>query len=212
MKTEDFIKALAADPIVERHAVGRALAFAVPLAVLAATLGFLGLEGVRQGLATPEILPIVARKLAFTFSLALCAGVLALRAARPRGADGWAIAALIVPLLVLAFFLGDEIARLGFVNWRARMMGQFSWICTAAICTMAAPLLAAFLWAQAKGAPDNPLRAGALAGAAATGIAASIYALHCTDDSALFMGLWYVLAGGLTSLVGALAARRALAW
>ncbi len=212
MRTDDFIKALAADRTIERHAVARALLLAAPLAAAFSALWFLGLEGVRAGIATPDTLAIVARKLAFTGSLALVAGFFALRAARPQGVDGRAFAALVLPLAVLAYMVARETAAFGMVDWRARMMGEFSWRCTLSIVLMAAPLLAALLWAQSKGAPDQPVGAGALAGLAATGLAASIYALHCTDDSALFVLLWYVLAGALAAAAGALAARRALAW
>lgn len=211
MKTDDLIRALAADDAVERHAVGRALVVALPLGLVAAA-GFLGLEGVRAGLASPETLAIVLRKLAVTGSLAVVAGFFALRAARPQGVGRRAYALLALPLAVLAVLAGGEIARLGLVDWRARMMGEFSWICTLAIVVMAAPLLAAFLWALSRGAAERPAVAGALAGLAATGIAASVYALHCTDDSALFVLTWYGLAAALAAGAGALAGARALAW
>lgn len=210
MKTDDLIGALAADRVVERHAVGRALLVAMPLGLLAAA-GFLGMEGLRQGLTSPETLAIVLRKLACTGSLAVVAGVFALRGARPQG-DSRALVLLAVPFAVLAWLVVGEIARLGLADWRARMMGEFSWLCTLAIAVMAAPLLAAFLWAMSRGAAERPAFAGALAGLAAAGIAASVYALHCTDDSALFVLTWYGLAGALAAGAGALAGRRALAW
>ena len=52
--------------------------------------------------------------------------------------------------------------------------------------------------------------AGLTAGAGA--VAATFYARHCTDDSPLFVGLWYVLARAIVTLAGALGGSRLLRW
>ena len=54
--------------------------------------------------------------------------------------------------------------------------------------------LAALLFALRQGAPSRPALTGAVAGLAATGIGATLYASHCMDDSPLFMAAWYVSA------------------
>jgi hypothetical protein len=54
--------------------------------------------------------------------------------------------------------------------------------------------LACLLTALRASAPSSPGLAGAVAGLAASGIAATFYAAHCTDDSALFVMTWYSLA------------------
>ena len=54
--------------------------------------------------------------------------------------------------------------------------------------------------------------AGALAGAAAAGIAATLYASNCPDDSPLFVASWYPLASLITVAVGAVAGDRFLRW
>ena len=41
---------------------------------------------------------------------------------------------------------------------------------------------------------------GALAGIAAGGIAAFLYAFHCTDDSPLFVTLWYTIASNAMAM------------
>jgi hypothetical protein len=63
-----------------------------------------------------------------------------------------------------------------------------------------------------QGATTQPVLAGALAGALSGSLAAFIYALHCPDDSALFVALWYSLAIGITTLAGAFAGDRLLRW
>lgn len=212
MRTQDLITALTVDTIADRGVGWRRLARAAPLALLAAGGGFLAIEGVRAGLATPDIWPIVARKLLVTVSLTAAAGALAVRATRPDPLSARALVVLAAPLLALAFLVWRETAELGLVAWRARLLGEFSWKCSAIILAIAAPLTAAILWAQANGAARSPAAAGAAAGLAATGAAASVYALHCTDDSALFVACWYGLAALIAAWGGAAAGRRALAW
>jgi hypothetical protein len=54
--------------------------------------------------------------------------------------------------------------------------------------------------------------AGAVGGLLAGGLGAMLYASHCTDDSPLFVALWYVVAIALVAVVGALAGRLVLRW
>jgi hypothetical protein len=49
----------------------------------------------------------------------------------------------------------------------------------------------AFLAALRAGAPSNTGLAGAAAGLAASGIAATFYAANCTGDTAPFVMTWY---------------------
>jgi hypothetical protein len=72
--------------------------------------------------------------------------------------------------------------------------------------------LAASIYSLRRAAPAHPAQAGAVAGLASGALAAAIYALHCTDDSPLFVGVWYTLAVLIVSAVGALAASRLARW
>jgi hypothetical protein len=60
------------------------------------------------------------------------------------------------------------------------------------------------------GAPSRPALSGALAGMLSAGLAATLYASHCTDDSPLFVAFWYTLATALVAAVGALIGSRML--
>jgi hypothetical protein len=51
-----------------------------------------------------------------------------------------------------------------------------------------------------------------VAGVAAAGLAAALYALQCTDDLPLFVAVWYSLAIVIVSLLGAAAVPRLLRW
>jgi hypothetical protein len=61
-----------------------------------------------------------------------------------------------------------------------------------------------------RGAPSRPAVAGAIAGMVSAGLAATLYASHCTDDSPLFVATWYTLATALVTAVGAAVGSRVL--
>jgi hypothetical protein len=46
----------------------------------------------------------------------------------------------------------------------------------------------------------------------ASGLAGALYAVNCTDDSPLFVAVWYSLAIVTVSFVGAVAGRKLLRW
>ena len=46
--------------------------------------------------------------------------------------------------------------------------------------------------------------------ASASGLAAALYAAHCTDDSPLFVVVWYSAAIALVTMIGALIGPRVL--
>jgi hypothetical protein len=54
--------------------------------------------------------------------------------------------------------------------------------------------------------------AGAVAGVAASGIAPTFYAAHCTDDSPLFVMTWYLIGALIVTSAGYLIGRRLLKW
>jgi hypothetical protein len=66
--------------------------------------------------------------------------------------------------------------------------------------------------AMRNAAPTSSAAAGASVGRLAAAIAACLYALHCFDDSPLFVSVWYSLATLAVIAAGTLASRRALRW
>jgi len=91
-----------------------------------------------------------------------------------------------------------------------RLVGKNWWICLMAIPLMSLPLLAGALIGLRHGAPARPAVAGAIAGMLSAGLAATLYASHCTDDSPLFVATWYTVATALVSAIGALAGAKLL--
>src|SRR5258706_14459935 len=86
-----------------------------------------------------------------------------------------------------------------------RLVGNNSRLCMTAIPLMSLPLLVAALIGLRHGAPTRPAVAGAIAGLLSAGLAATLYASHCTDDSPLFVATWYTIAPALLCAIGALA-------
>jgi hypothetical protein len=75
---------------------------------------------------------------------------------------------------------------------------------------MSLPLLAAALFGLRHGAPARPAVTGAIAGLLSAGMAATLYASHCSDDSPLFVATWYSIATAVVAAIGALAGSRVL--
>jgi hypothetical protein len=91
-----------------------------------------------------------------------------------------------------------------------RLVGSNSRACMMAIPAMSLPLLAGALFGLRHGAPARPAVAGAVAGMLSAGLAATLYASHCTDDSPLFVAAWYTIATALVTAIGALAGAKLL--
>jgi hypothetical protein len=144
--------------------------------------------------------------------LLVSAAGLVLRLARPgarRG--GWVMLLSAVPAaLVLAAVL--ELFLLPSDQWAAAAIGHNATWCLRIIPALgAAPLLAA-LWGLREAAPDRPAVAGAIAGLMSAGLAGTLYALHCPDDSPLFVVLWYGIAAAVLTAAGAMLGARVMRW
>jgi hypothetical protein len=68
------------------------------------------------------------------------------------------------------------------------------------------------LHAVRQSAPLRPALAGGAAGLLAGAVGAFAYGLHCTDDSPMFLALWYLAGISLVALAGAGLGRRVLRW
>jgi len=91
-----------------------------------------------------------------------------------------------------------------------RLVGNNSRACMTAIPLMSLPLLAGALYGLRHGAPTHPAVAGAVAGMLSAGLAATLYASHCTDDSPLFVMTWYSIATALVAAIGAFVGSKVL--
>ncbi len=212
MKTEDLIGALALDAETPTAPLGRGFVLAgVVGAVLSAAL-FFATIGPRPDFAVAVTTPRFVLKFVECAALAAAAGHLALALLRPAGDPATGRRAVIAVVAALAFAVAIEAFVVPSAEWGARVVGTNWFHCLTLVPLLAMPAIAVLLAAARRGAPSEPTRAGAAVGLLAGAIGAFFYAANCTDDSPLFVAVWYTLAISATAAIGAAIGRRLLAW
>jgi hypothetical protein len=210
MQTEQLIRTLAADNVHRARPVGLVLATALLAAVPVSMAMFLAALGVRPDVMTAMHNPFFDLKFVVTLALAISAILVSLHLSRPEASlRGWAWL-LLIPAGILVAGIAGEMMMPQRVPMMTRLIGSNSRVCMTAIPLLSLPLLAAALIGLRHGAPARPAVAGAVAGLLSAGLAATLYASHCTDDSPLFVATWYTIATALVTAVGALAGSRLL--
>ena len=84
--------------------------------------------------------------------------------------------------------------------------------CPLMIAALSVPLFGALIWAMKGVAPTRLALAGAAAGLLAGAGGALIYALHCPEMAAPFLGIWYVLGMAIPAAIGAVIGPWTLRW
>ena len=210
MDTDQLIKTLAADNSHRARPVGFALMLALLAAAPVSLLMFFTELGIRPDVMTAMRNPFFDLKFLVTLALALPGIALALALSRPEvSMPRWAWL-LLIPIGLLGIGIAGEMMLPQRLPMMTRLIGSNSRVCLAAIPLLSLPLLAAALIGLRHGAPARPAVAGAFAGLLSAGLAATLYAAHCTDDSPLFVATWYTLATALVTAIGALAGARVL--
>jgi hypothetical protein len=212
MKTDDLIRTLAADPPARGLSIPTMLALAA-LGGLAVSIGiYLAAIGPREDIAAAARTLRFLLKPAETLLLATLAALALLRLVQP-GAP-WRRATLLIAVVpaVAAIAVVAELIAVPRAQWSERLIGDNISRCLTLIPLLALAPLAAFILALRQSAPTNPSLAGAAAGLLAGGLAATLYATHCTDDSPLFVAAWYSIAIAGVAALGALIGARWLRW
>jgi hypothetical protein len=210
MDTDQLIRSLAADNSHRARPVGFVLMLALLAAAPVSAALFFAELGVRPDVMTAMRDPFFDLKFAVTLALAISAIAVSLHLSRPEASlrgFGWM---LLIPVGLLVAGIGGEMMMPQRLPAMTRMMGKNTSTCLTTIPLMSLPLLAAALFGLRHGAPARPAVAGAIAGLLSAGLAATLYASHCTDDSPLFVATWYTIAAALVAAIGALAGSRVL--
>jgi hypothetical protein len=212
MRTEDLINVLVVDLTVSKVRFRQTLVAAIAIGSIIAAIALSFSIGVRpdigQALRTPRFL----FKFVFSLSLATTTAGLLWRLARPGvPAGAWAWAWLAAPVLLLGAVM-VELIVMPASTWLPRLVGTNAGFCLMLIPFLSIGPLACIMLALRQGAPTKPGLTGAVAGLVAGGIAATLYASHCNDDSPLFVATWYSLAVGIVAFVGYVAGSRFLRW
>jgi hypothetical protein len=211
VKTDDLISLLTEDAPV-RMRLGRALSYALLIGVVLSVVILLSTIGIRRDMGSAIETVRVLFKVSETFILAVVAGRLVFQIGRPAAPLKLRSWSLLLPFVLLLAAVIAEITVIPSGSWQTRLVGRYAAFCVMFIPILSIAPLAGFLLALREGAPEKPGLAGAVAGLAAGGIAAAIYAWHCPDDSPLFLGTWYTLAITIVTTVGYFLGRRLLRW
>jgi hypothetical protein len=212
MRTDDLIGAIAQDSTFRRSSVAMGMTGALAAGGLVAGMLFVHTLGIRPDIANALHtwrFPTKVLIALLCFAAALWASV---QLARPDADRRKALFMLTLPIALLAVATGWELVQSPPAAWSARAIGSNSRICMVSIVEMSVAPLGALLVALRAGAPNSPALAGAAAGLTAGGLGATLYAIHCFDDSPLFVALWYLPAVVLVALVGSGVGYRLLRW
>jgi hypothetical protein len=212
MKTEELVAALSADAASVEPPLGRRAALALAIGVLVAAVAYAVLIGPRPDWRAALDTVRFPFKFVPTTLLAIGGIGALIRLGRPEGRIGVWGAVLAAAVLLLAGSVAVELVVSPPARWGTLMIGSNALHCLALTPFLSIGPLIAALAAARHGAPARPAQTGLVAGLAASGVGATLYATNCTDDSPLFVGLWYPLAVAIVAAVGAWAGKRLLVW
>ena len=214
MRTDELINTLVGDhasqPRPKPVAYGLVMAIIGGLAISSALFSLtLGMR--------PDILSALSTwrfdlKLSVNLVLVIAAAWVALRLSSPTTTPLSAMRALLVPALLLLAAVVYELVTVPSPEWLARAMGINASMCFMSIISLSLVPLMGVIYALRQGAPSSPAVAGAVGGLLAGAVGATVFAMHCTNDSPLFVAIWYALAIGLVATVGLLAGQYVLRW
>ena len=210
MDTDRLIKTLAADNDYRSRSVAWMLAVAMVFAVPVSSAIFMMRLGPRADISQAMSNPFFELKFVIVIALAIAATAVVLRLAQPAAAVGRLNWLFVIPAALIGIGVATDLLMPQQLSWSSRMIGSNSMICLSAIPLLSAPLLFAALAALRHGAATRPALSGAFAGLLSAGLAATLYASHCFDDSPLFVVTWYSIAIGGVTAIGAFVGSRVL--
>jgi hypothetical protein len=211
VETDELIKLMSEDvrPPVN---LSRAIQIALIAGTVIAGLAFFSVLGFRPDIWQAAETVRFLFKFVVTISLAAAAVGTIVRLATPGVDLGWWRWSLIVAPLLLALAAAMELFATPSSLWGTKLVGANALHCLTIIPVLASVPLASLLIALRHGAPANPGLAGAVAALASVGIAATLYASNCPDDSPLFVVTWYPLATAIVTAAGYFLGKRVLRW
>ena len=171
-----------------------------------ATLLMLLFLGIREDLAEAVQLPMFWLKLAFTGTLVGASVLAAQRLSLPGVPLGWVPAALATPVFAMWCLAAFALARAERSEWPELLLGSMWAMCMVSIVLLSLPVLVGMFWALRRLSPARWRQAGAAAGLVAGSTAGLIFAFHCPDLGAPFIGSVYLLAMLIPVGLGALLA------
>ena len=197
---------------VDSHALRRRYALALGLSLAGTTVLMLILLGVRPDIAEAARLMMFWMKLAFPAALLFGALFATVRLSRPGVRLGLAPLAIAAPVIVVWLFAAMVLLNAAPGERHQLIFGNTWASCPLTIAALSVPLFGALIWAMKGYAPTRLALAGAAAGLLAGAGGALVYALHCPEMAAPFLGIWYVLGMSIPAAIGAVIGPWMLRW
>lgn len=213
MRTDELVALLATGAeAVDRRAAVRRGALAVAAAIVVAAILMAVWLGVRANLVQDLAVPMFWVKFAFVAWLAAAGWVAVARLGQPGARLAGVAPMLVAPVLAMWVLAAAALYGAAPAERTTLLLGETWRACPLNIAALAVPVFAAALWALRGLAPTRPALAGAAAGLFAGGAGALVYAFHCPELAAPFLGTWYVLGMLVPAAIGAIAGPRVLRW
>ncbi|WP_404373644.1 NrsF family protein [Sphingomonas sp. MMS24-J45] len=212
--TDALIDSLAEQVVpVAPGAVGGRLVSALLIGSVVTALAVVIWLGLRPDLSHALYGSMIWIKWAYTLSIGMLAALGVAVIARPeRRALGWLWLALLLPVGLLAALAVAQVMATPRDGWPMLWLGHSWQRCSISVVLLALPIFVATLRALRSLAPTRLRLAGAMAGLAAGGIAATLYGVHCPETAAPFVLTWYSLGIVAAMAIGAMIGPRALRW
>ena len=213
MKTDDLITMLASGAdAVGQHALQRRYSLALGWSLSFTMLLMLILLGVRPDIAEAVHLTMFWMKLAFPSLLLIGALLATVRLSRPGVRLGHVPLAVAAPVIAVWLMSAMVLLNAAPAERQQLIFGNTWMSCPLTIAALSVPLFCALIWAMRGLAPTRLALAGAAAGLLAGAGGALIYALHCPEMGAPFLGIWYVLGMAIPAAIGAVIGPWTLRW
>jgi hypothetical protein len=213
MKTDDLVTMLATgtEAVDPREQMRRA-AVAIGAGVLVAAIVMASWLGVRWSMVQDMASPMLWAKFAFVAWLTMAGSVATLRLARPGARLARVPLALVAPVLLMWLLAVIALAGADAPRRAELLLGQTWSACPVNIPVLSLPIFIAAMWGMKGLAPTQLRLAGATAGLFAGAAGAFVYAFHCPELAAPFLGVWYVIGILVPAALGALIGPLVLRW
>jgi hypothetical protein len=205
--TDDLIRSLASAAGTRSASLRTAFAVTGAASLACALLLVFSVIGIRQDFADMAVRMPFAFKVVYTGALVVGASVVALYAATP-GASATALYAMLPAAILLACgVIFDPTASpiIGRTNTAAAF-------CVSHVLFLSLPAIVLTFVFMRKGAPTQPLFAGAVIGMLCASVGALAYTLACTNDGMAYVAIWYAVACAIMAAIGATVGHRVLRW
>lgn len=210
MNTGDLIKVIAQDAQMQPVPMARRLFWSVTGSFVVAALALIATIGVRPDIWAALTTSQFDVKLFSVATLLSGAWAAARQLSRPETDARTTLVIMTLPLLVLAVAVVSELLSTEAATWGARAIGTQAKVCSVAILGLSFAIL--LMTAMRVGAPRSPKLAGAVVGPFVGATGAFFHAIHCPDDSPIFVALWYTLPVAALAAFGVIIGNHVLRW